>query len=90
MIEVLHADRACAATRSSMVDLIRDSAYSLLQIIDDILDFSKIEAGQAEARASPRCPCPSWSRASPHARSRWPQKERADSTVFVDPACRPG
>ena len=31
-----------------MVDIIRDSANSLLSIIDDILDFSKIESGRLE------------------------------------------
>jgi len=31
-----------------IVDTIRDSAYSLLGIIEDILDFSKIEAGRLE------------------------------------------
>lgn len=32
-------------------DTIRDSAYSLLRIIDDILDFSKIEAGKLEVES---------------------------------------
>lgn len=31
-----------------MVDLIRESAFALLEIIEDILDFSKIEAGRLE------------------------------------------
>ncbi len=31
-----------------MVDLIRESAFALLDIIEDILDFSKIEAGRLE------------------------------------------
>ncbi len=35
------------------VDIIRDSAYSLLTVIDDILDFSKIEAGKIELEAEP-------------------------------------
>ncbi|QDQ25848.1 PAS domain S-box protein [Chitinimonas arctica] len=39
--------------QTEMVDLIRDSAYSLLTIIDDILDFSKIEAGRLEIESSP-------------------------------------
>jgi PAS domain S-box-containing protein len=36
-----------------MVDLVRDSAYSLLGIIDNILDFSKIEAGKLEVDIGP-------------------------------------
>ncbi|HEX7811366.1 MAG TPA: transporter substrate-binding domain-containing protein [Burkholderiales bacterium] len=32
------------------VDIVRDSAKSLLRIIDDILDFSKIEAGKLEIK----------------------------------------
>src|SRR5690606_31082275 len=36
-----------------MVDILRDSAKSLLGIIDDILDFSKIEAGKLEIEAAP-------------------------------------
>ncbi|MDQ3187049.1 MAG: PAS domain S-box protein, partial [Pseudomonadota bacterium] len=36
-----------------MVDLIRESAFALLEIIDDILDFSKIEAGRLEIEQVP-------------------------------------
>ncbi len=36
-----------------MVDLIHESAYSLLNIIDDILDFSKIEADKLELESMP-------------------------------------
>jgi len=45
MIEVLHRT-SLLDHQVEMVDLIRDSAFSLLTIIDDILDFSKIEAGK--------------------------------------------
>jgi PAS domain S-box-containing protein len=36
-----------------MTETIRDSAFSLLQIIDDILDFSKIEAGKLDMEVIP-------------------------------------
>jgi two-component system, sensor histidine kinase and response regulator len=36
-----------------LVDLIHESAHSLLTIIDDILDFSKIEAGRLEIERLP-------------------------------------
>lgn len=35
------------------VEIIKDSAYSLLTVIDDILDFSKIEAGKIELEHEP-------------------------------------
>jgi two-component system sensor histidine kinase EvgS len=35
------------------LDIVRDSAKSLLRIIDDILDFSKIEAGKLEIKPEP-------------------------------------
>ncbi|WP_111979876.1 ATP-binding protein [Algibacillus agarilyticus] len=36
-----------------MTDTVRESAFSLLRIIDDILDFSKIEAGKMEIEKIP-------------------------------------
>ena len=39
--------------QGDMVGVIRDSAFSLLQIINDILDFSKIEAGKLELERIP-------------------------------------
>jgi PAS domain S-box-containing protein len=47
MVEVLsHGD--LPEHQADAVKTIRDSAFSLLNIIDDILDFSKIEAGRLE------------------------------------------
>ncbi|MGE0808159.1 MAG: response regulator [Burkholderiaceae bacterium] len=47
MVDVLHQS-SLKGHQVEMVDLIRDSAYSLLGIIEDVLDFSKIEASKLE------------------------------------------
>ena len=47
MVEVL-AQSSLSAQQADAVGIVRDSAFSLLAIIDDILDFSKIEAGRLE------------------------------------------
>ncbi len=47
MIDVLHQS-SLKGDQVEMVELIRESAFSLLGIIEDILDFSKIEAGKLE------------------------------------------
>jgi signal transduction histidine kinase/CheY-like chemotaxis protein/GAF domain-containing protein len=47
MLELLKSTRL-DAEQSEMVSVVRESANSLLKIIDDILDFSKIEAGKIE------------------------------------------
>lgn len=52
MIDVLHQS-SLKAYQIEMLDLIRESAFSLLKIIDDILDFSKIEAGRLEIERVP-------------------------------------
>ena len=52
MIDVLH-QTSLNGHQVEMVDLIRESAFSLLTIIDDILDFSKIEAGRLELERAP-------------------------------------
>jgi len=49
MLELLKLTKL-DAEQSSNLEVMRDSAKSLLQIIDDILDFSKIEAGKVELR----------------------------------------
>lgn len=45
MVEILRLGKM-STRQLEQVDLIRDSAKSLLAVIDDILDFSKIEAGK--------------------------------------------
>ncbi len=52
MIDVLQ-QTSLKGHQVEMVDTIRDSAFSLLAIIDDILDFSKIEAGKLEIEQAP-------------------------------------
>ncbi|MDB6001245.1 MAG: hybrid sensor histidine kinase/response regulator, partial [Rhizobacter sp.] len=52
MVDVL-AHSPLREDQTDAVRTIRDSAFSLLSIIDDILDFSKIEAGRLELERSP-------------------------------------
>jgi signal transduction histidine kinase/CheY-like chemotaxis protein/HPt (histidine-containing phosphotransfer) domain-containing protein len=52
MMDVLH-QTSLNGQQVEMVDLIRESAFSLLTIIDDILDFSKIEAGRLDLESAP-------------------------------------
>ena len=52
MIDMLHQS-SLHGYQVEMVDLIRESAYSLLGIINNILDFSKIEAGKLEIEHAP-------------------------------------
>tara|TARA_R110000824_G_scaffold336_11_gene2425 strand:- start:83797 stop:86187 length:2391 start_codon:yes stop_codon:yes gene_type:complete len=52
MTDVLRESRL-NRNQMDMVDLIQNSALSLLRIIDDILDFSKIEAGHLDIDAQP-------------------------------------
>jgi PAS domain S-box-containing protein len=52
MMDVLEAQGLAGQQRTSLVTM-RDSARSLLRIIDDLLDFSKIEAGALELETVP-------------------------------------
>lgn len=52
MVEVL-AQSQLSQDQSNIIRTIRESADSLLRIIDDILDFSKIEAGRMEIERTP-------------------------------------
>ncbi|MDP9008968.1 MAG: ATP-binding protein [Pseudomonadota bacterium] len=51
-LDVLHQS-SLIAPQVELVNLIRESADSLLTIIDDILDFSKIEAGRLDIERLP-------------------------------------
>ncbi len=52
MIEVLQQS-SLTSYQMEMTNLIRESAFALLEIIEDILDFSKIEAGRLEIELRP-------------------------------------
>ena len=52
MLELL-AQTPLDADQRQQVEIVQNSAQSLLQIIGDILDFSKIEAGKLEINAAP-------------------------------------
>jgi PAS domain S-box-containing protein len=52
MIDVLHRS-TLTGDQLEVVDLIRDSGFSLLGIVENILDFSKIEAGRLTLEAQP-------------------------------------
>jgi PAS domain S-box-containing protein len=52
MVDLL-AESQLDGAQYEMVDTIKNSAYSLLRIIDDILDFSKIEAGELRVERAP-------------------------------------
>jgi PAS domain S-box-containing protein len=52
LIDVL-AQNVLSPSQSEVVEILRESADSLLQIIDDILNFSKIEAGKLELESTP-------------------------------------
>ncbi|MEO8767493.1 MAG: ATP-binding protein [Nitrosospira sp.] len=52
MVDVLR-HTSLHRNQMEMVDLVRESAFSLLGIIDDILDFSKIEVGKLQIEHIP-------------------------------------
>ena len=52
MIDVL-GQTSLSSYQKEMTNLIRESAFVLLEIIEDILDFSKIEAGRLEIEQRP-------------------------------------
>ncbi|SDY94668.1 ATP-binding protein [Nitrosomonas sp. Nm33] len=52
MVEVLQQS-SLTSYQMEMTNLIKESAFALLDIIEDILDFSKIEAGRIEIELAP-------------------------------------
>jgi two-component system, sensor histidine kinase and response regulator len=55
MLELLQ-ETPLDAEQRELAEIVRESASSLLKIIDDILDFSKIEAGKLEIERVPMSP----------------------------------
>ena len=84
MIDVLHQS-SLKGYQVEMVDLIRESALSLLTIIDDILDFSKIEAGRIDIEHEPVSLRQEVERAV-GLMDRLAGKKEVELTFFVDPA----
>jgi PAS domain S-box-containing protein len=84
MIELLQRTRLDAEQRE-MSGIVRDSASSLLKIIDDILDSSKIESGRLEIEKVPMSPLAVVEGVAdalaPHA-----LKKKLQLTAFVDPS----
>jgi len=68
-----------------MANLIRDSAYALLAIIEDILDFSKIEAGKLEIEKIPM-PLGSVVENACGMLAHLAQSKNVELTLFIDPS----
>lgn len=83
MIDVL-ARSSLKAHQVAMVDLMRESAHSLLTIIDDILDFSKIEAGRLDIESEPLAISDVVERVCAML-NRLAEKQKVELTLFTDP-----
>ncbi len=68
-----------------MVEIIRDSAFSLLGIIEDILDFSKIEVGRLEIEHVPTSVADVVEKVCIML-DRLAEKKNVELTLFTDPA----
>lgn len=84
MVDVLQ-QTSLKGYQVEMVDIIRDSAYSLLNIIDDILDFSKIEAGKLDIESAPLSPAKVLKSVCVML-DRLAENKSVELTLFVDPA----
>ena len=83
MIDVLR-QTSLSGYQMEMANLIRDSAYSLLAIIEDILDFSKIEAGKLEIEKIPM-PLASVVENACGMLAHLAQSKNVELTLFIDP-----
>lgn len=84
MVDVLH-QTSLRGHQVEMVDIIRESAQSLLGIVDDILDFSKIEAGKLELSPVPFSPS-ALIRSVCLLLDRMALNQDVELTLFSDPA----
>ncbi|MCC6161095.1 MAG: response regulator [Nitrosomonas sp.] len=84
MVDVL-SQTSLSSYQREMADLIRESAFALLEIIEDILDFSKIEAGRLEIEQTPLSLEKVVERACGTLTHMAASKE-IELTLFVDPA----
>ena len=84
MIDVLH-QTSLKGYQVEMVDLIHESAFSLLAIIEDILDFSKIEAGKLEIESKPIAVADVTEKAC-GLLEHLADKKGVELTLFTDPA----
>ncbi|MGZ4953636.1 MAG: response regulator [Methylobacter sp.] len=84
MVDMLHQS-SLKGYQVEIVDLIRESAYSLLDIIEDILDFSKIEANKLELDSAPM-PVADMVEKVCAMLDNLAEKKRVELTLFTDPA----
>ncbi len=84
MIDVMR-QTSLSGYQMEMANLIRDSAYALLAIIEDILDFSKIEAGKLEIEEIPM-PLASVVEKACGMLAHLALSKEVEFTLFIDPA----
>ncbi|ABM02340.1 multi-sensor histidine kinase with CHASE and PAS/PAC sensory domains [Psychromonas ingrahamii 37] len=84
MVDVLQQS-SLKGFQVDMVDTIRDSAFSLLSIIEDILDFSKIEAGKLDIEYAPMAVAEVVEKAC-FMLAHLAEKKKVELTLFTDPA----
>jgi PAS domain S-box-containing protein len=84
MVDVLEQS-SLLGHQVEIVDLISESALSLLDIIDDILDFSKIEAGKLKIERAPMSIEDVMERTC-GLLDRQAQRKGVELTLFTDPA----
>lgn len=84
MIDVMR-QTSLSGYQMEMANLIRDSAYALLSIIEDILDFSKIEAGKLEIEKIPM-PLASIIENACGMLAHLALSKKVELTLFIDPA----
>lgn len=87
MLDVLH-HTSLQGYQVEMVDLIQDSADSLLAIVNDILDFSKIEAGRYTVRPAP-CDVAALVENVCVSMVQQAEKQLVQMTMFIDPTIPP-